>query len=237
MIAYPAIDLRDNRVVQLVGGRIENEKISLPDPLAVAQQWVAAGFTALHVVDLDAALGHGNNRAAIAGIIETVDVPVHVGGGIRTDHDVEYWLQRGAARVIVGTRAVEDAAWRRKLTSLHEERVIIAADVRDGSVVTRGWQQTTSLEIGEFIASLNDDNLAGVLVTDVSREGQMTGVDAVLFGRLASSTTHPLIAAGGIRDERDLHALAGCGVAGAVLGMSLYQGSIDPASVTTVFTA
>jgi phosphoribosylformimino-5-aminoimidazole carboxamide ribotide isomerase len=237
VIAYAAIDLRDNRVVQLVGGRVENEKISLPDPLAIAEHWVRAGFTALHVVDLDAALGTGSNREAIAHIIDNIDVPVHVGGGIRTDADVEYWLHRGAARVIVGTRAVEDAEWRHKMAAIHQGRLIVAADVRDRVVVTRGWAAATSLEIGSFVASLNADELGGVLVTDVDREGQMTGVDVALFEGLANVTSHPLIAAGGIRDLADLHELYGAGASGAVLGMALYQGAIDPASIATVFAA
>lgn len=237
MIAYAAIDLRDNRVVQLVGGRVENEKISLPDPVAVAQKWVSAGFAALHIVDLDAAFGAGSNRDVITSIIQSAAVPVQVGGGVRTDTDVDYWIEQGAARVIVGTRAIEDAAWRKATTHRHPGRIIVAADVRDGAVVTRGWQETTSLEIVAFVNSLDPEPLAGILVTDVSREGQMTGIDTSLFSRLTTSTKHPLIAAGGIRDEADLHALAGAGVAGAVLGMALYQGAVDPSVITPVYAA
>jgi phosphoribosylformimino-5-aminoimidazole carboxamide ribotide isomerase len=235
VIAYAAIDLRGGRVVQLVGGRVEDEKISLPDPLAVALGWTRRGFAALHIVDLDGALESGSNRDVMARIIERVDVPVQVGGGIRSEDDVAYWLDRGAARVIVGTRAVEEAAWRKHVTRRFKDRVIVAADVRDRAIVTRGWTAATSLEINAFISSINDDPLCGVLVTDVSREGQMTGADTELFGELVKESVHPLIAAGGIRDESDLRGLAAVGVAGAVLGMALYQGAIDPASVAAAY--
>ena len=237
MIAYAAIDLRDNRVVQLVGGRFENEVLSLADPLSIAQQWVGAGFAALHIVDLDAALGLGSNRQVIREIIESVDVPVQVGGGIRTNEDVQHWIGAGADRVIVGTRAVEDAKWRKDVAAWYPGRIIVAADVRDGVVVTRGWQQTTSLEIDAFLSSLKDEPLAAVLVTDVSREGQMSGIDTALFARLVTLTPHCLIAAGGIRDEQDLHALSAAGASGAVLGMALYQGAVNPAAITPVYAA
>jgi phosphoribosylformimino-5-aminoimidazole carboxamide ribotide isomerase len=235
LIAYAAIDLRGGRVVQLVGGRVEQESISWPDPLDVAQRWVDEGFAALHIVDLDAALAAGSNRDIIEVLIKNVRVPVQVGGGVRDDQSVQHWLDAGAAKVIVGTRAVEDATWRHNIAEKHPHQLIVAADVRDGHVVTRGWQAATSHEGESFVASLNTDALAGVLVTDVSREGQMLGIDQPLFRRLSRASHHPVIAAGGIRDEQDLHALANAGVAGAVLGMALYQGAIDPAVITPVY--
>lgn len=237
MIAYAAIDLRGGRVVQLVGGRVEDEQVSWANPVAVAQQWQAAGFAALHIVDLDAALGTGSNRAQVEEILRSVSVPVQVGGGVRDDASVRQLLDAGAARVIVGTRAVEDDAWRRSLAQRHPGRIVVAADVRGGQVVTRGWQESTSHESETFVTTLNDDPLAAVLVTDVSREGQMIGIDEPLFRRLATAARHPLIAAGGIRDTADLYALAACGAAGAVLGMALYRGAVDPAVIAPEFAA
>jgi phosphoribosylformimino-5-aminoimidazole carboxamide ribotide isomerase len=237
LIAYAAIDLRGGRVVQLVGGRVEREALSLPDPVAIARQWETAGFAALHVVDLDAALGSGSNRQHVEAIIRAVRVPVQVGGGLRDDESVAELLDAGAARVIVGTRAIEDADWRRRMAEKHRERIVVAADVRDGVVVTRGWQQATSHESDALVAALDNEPLAAVLVTDVSREGQMLGANAELFEQLVHATSLPLIAAGGIRDIADLRRLAGCGVAGAVLGMSLYRGAIDPADIATEFAA
>ncbi len=237
MIAYAAIDLRGGRVVQLVGGRVEAEQISLPDPVAVAQQWEQAGFRALHVIDLDAALGTGDNRKHIEQIISNVAVPVQVGGGMRDDAAVERMVAAGAARVIVGTRAVEDAAWRTAIAERFPQRIVVAADIRDGRVVTRGWQEATSHESAPFVESLDFEPLAAVLVTDVTREGQMLGIDETLFKDLVSSTRHPLIAAGGIRDARDLEQLAACGAAGVVLGMALYRGAVDARATAREFAA
>lgn len=235
MIVWAALDLRGGRVVQLVGGRPEDERVSLPDPLAVAFRWIDEGFEALHIIDLDAALGTGDNRSLICDIVTAVDVPVQVGGGLRDDAAVDAILDAGAARAIVGTRAVEDRAWLDVLAERHAGRLVVAADVRDGSVVTRGWTERADVAGETFVRGLDDVDLAGVLVTDVSREGSMGGVDADLFARLVRATSHPLLAAGGIGTIEDLKALRDAGAAGAVLGMSLYTGAITAEAVAQEF--
>jgi len=237
MIVWAAIDLRAGRVVQLVGGRPEDERVSLPDPLAVARRWVDEGFDALHVVDLDAALGEGGNHAAIVAILDAVSVPVQVGGGLRDDAAVARVLDAGAARAIVGTRAVEDRAWLEDLVVRHPARIVVAADVRDGSIVTRGWRATADIAGDDFVRGLDTLDLAGILVTDVSREGQLTGVDVARFHALVAATQHPIIAAGGIANIEDLRLLESAGAAGAVIGMSLYTGSITAESITREFAA
>lgn len=235
MIALAAVDLREGRAVQLVGGRPEHQRVGLPDAAAVAREWEEAGFPALHVVDLDAALGKGDNRRTIEAIVGAAGVPVQVGGGVRDDAVADSLLFLGAARIIVGTRAVEDREWLESLCARHPDRVIVAADMRDGEIVTRGWTQAARLDAGRFIASLDALPLAGVLVTDVSREGQMVGVDAARFAELVTMTRHPLQAAGGIAGMDDLRKLAAAGVAAAVLGMALYTGAIRPDEVVREF--
>lgn len=230
MIVYAAIDLRGGRVVQLVGGRPEEERIALADPVAIARQWVEHGFRALHVIDLDAALGSGDNRVAIAELLGAVEVPVQVGGGIRDEDAVDDWIAAGAARVIVGTRAVEDRLWLERIAQRHPARIVVAADVRGDFIVTRGWTEETALDAAAFLRTLDALPLAGVLVTDVSREGSMRGIDAARFRALAGATRHGLIAAGGIGAPADLHALRIAGAAGAVLGMSLYTGAVTAAA-------
>lgn len=237
MIVYAAIDLRGGRVVQLVGGRPEHEKVSWPDPVAVARRWQDAGFPALHVVDLDAALGSGSNREAIVRILESVDVPVQVGGGVRDDAAADALFAAGAGRVIVGTRGIEDPDWLGQLAARYPYRVTLAADVRHGEVVTRGWTEGTGIDALALLDRLDATPLAGVLVTDVSREGQMVGVDEEAFRALASATSHPLTAAGGIGSEADLRALSHAGCAGAVLGMALYTGAVDPARLAQEYAA
>jgi phosphoribosylformimino-5-aminoimidazole carboxamide ribotide isomerase len=237
VIPYAALDLRGGRVVQLVGGRPGTERVNLPDPVAVALEWADAGFPWLHVVDLDAALGDGSNRDLILDVVHVLDIPVQVGGGVRDETAAADLLAAGAARVIVGTRAVEDPAWLGNLASRHPGRIVVAADVRDDRIVTRGWTADGGLDARTFLDSLQQHDLAGVLVTDVSREGSMVGIDDARFTSLAAATRHPLLAAGGIGGIEDVRTLARCGAAGAVLGMALYTGAVDARALTREFAA
>jgi phosphoribosylformimino-5-aminoimidazole carboxamide ribotide isomerase len=232
-----AVDLRAGRAVQLVGGRYDAERVGLPDPVAVARDWEAAGFPALHVIDLDAALGRGDNRPAIRGILAGCQVPVQVGGGVRDDETADALLDLGAARVIAGTRAVEDRAWLERLCARHPGRIVVAADVRDGEVVTRGWTARAGVGGEAFIASLDVLPIAAVLVTDVTREGSMVGADTERFAVLVHASRHPLQAAGGIGGLDDLRALAEAGAAAVVLGMALYTGALDTGAVLREFAS
>lgn len=231
MIVYPAIDLKAGRVVQWIGGSPESERLSLPDPVAVSRRFLQAGFAALHLVDLDAALGKGSNRRELRAVIEAAGVPVQVGGGIRDRAAIDAWLAAGASRVIIGTRAVTDPAWLRETTVALPGRLLVAADVRDGEVVTHGWTRSSGRTIEEFLATVEDFALAGLLITDVGREGSLRGIDAPMFANLANATTLPIIAAGGVGDIDDLRALDGAGIAGAVVGTALYTGAVDPGAV------
>jgi phosphoribosylformimino-5-aminoimidazole carboxamide ribotide isomerase len=233
MIAYAAMDLRGGRVVQLVGGRPEAERVSLPDPAAVAAQWLGCGFAALHVVDLDAALGQGDNRAAVDVIIRAAAaVPVQVGGGIRSSSAADALLRAGAARVVVGTRAVEDRPWLERLAARWPGRVVVAADVRGEEVVIRGWTEGAGVKAEQFLTGASARRLAGVLVTDVAREGRDAGSrcsDVPAAGRRQSA---PADRVWELR-WRDLRELAATGVAGVVLGMALYTGALDAAAIAT----
>jgi phosphoribosylformimino-5-aminoimidazole carboxamide ribotide isomerase len=232
MIVYAAIDLRGGRVVQLVGGRPEDERVSLPDPPGVARGWIDAGFTALHVVDLDAALGVGSNAAAVDQVIAASrGARVQVAGGVRTTERVEALLDAGADAVVVGTRGVQEPAWLEEIAARWPGRIVLAADVRGDDVVIRGWTAAAGITVAMLLARIAALPLAGVLVTDVAREGQMTGADAVRFSHLAATSTHPVLASGGIAGADDLAALARTGVAGAIVGMALYTGALDAAAI------
>jgi phosphoribosylformimino-5-aminoimidazole carboxamide ribotide isomerase len=228
---WAAIDLRGGEAVQLVGGDPGDERVRLPHPAAVARRWIDAGFTHVHVVDLDAALGEGHNGDAIAAVAEAVEgrALLQVGGGLRDGDAVERVLRAGADRAMVGTRAVEDRAWLERAVERFPDRLVIAADVRGDVVVSRGWTESTGRDAAELLASLDALPLAGVLVTDVSREGRQAGIDARRFRHMAGATRHPVIAAGGVTTTADLGALRDAGIAGAVLGMALYSGRLDPA--------
>lgn len=236
MRIYPAIDLRGGRVVQLVGGEPEAERIHLADPLAVARRWLQAGFTGLHLVDLDAALGDGSNRELVEKLLAEVEAEMQVGGGIRDEGDVSRLLGAGAARVILGTRAVADPGWLAELAHEHPGRLVAAADIRDGRVLTHGWRRASEVSAEEHLERLDSLPLAGVLVTDVAREGRAEGVAAHRFADLARLSDLPLLAAGGIAGLDDLRALRDAGVAGAVIGMALYTGALDAGAVAREFS-
>jgi phosphoribosylformimino-5-aminoimidazole carboxamide ribotide isomerase len=236
MIAIPAIDLREGACVQLVGGAYEQERVRLDNPVAVARKWVDSGFRHLHVVDLDAATGAGDNTAVIDAILDDADAEVRVGGGVRSRERVDDLLAAGAARVIVGTRAIENPDWLAELVASHPGTVIVAADVRERKVVTHGWTRSQALDVQDLLAEIEHLALAGVLVTAVHREGQMVGPDLSLMQDLTESTDLPIIASGGIANRDDLCALEHRGVAAAVIGMALYTGALDPVAVAQEFS-
>lgn len=237
--AVPAVDLKGGRCVQLVGGRPDDERVSLPDPEAVARRWREAGFGALHVVDLDAALGQGDHLELIGRLVEAArrgsdeapPVSIQVGGGIRDGQRVAEVLEAGADRIIVGTRALEDPAWRDALARRHPGQVVVAADVRGGQVLSRGWTESTGLEVTEFLQGLAELPLAGILCTDVGREGKVKGIDRASVGAVLAASPHPVWISGGVSTLAELDFLAESGARGAVLGMALYTGALDPDEV------
>lgn len=231
MIAVPAVDVRGGRCVQLVGGRPEEERVSLPDPVAVAERWHAAGFGALHLVDLDAALGTGDNLALVEAVVQATPAEVQVGGGVRDDHRAARLLAAGAARVIVGTRALDDPEWLEALAERHPGRVMVAPDTRGGCILRRGWTEETALELGPYVEGLAGLPLAGVLNTDVGREGRMEGIDRDAVAATVAASPHPVWISGGVSSLDDLEHIARVGAAGAVLGMALYTGALEPAEV------
>jgi len=231
MIVAPAVDLRGGRCVQLVGGVPGSEQVSLPDPVAVAERWWATGFGTLHVVDLDAALGDGDNQETLRAVLQATDAQTQVGGGLRSESAVQAVLDLGADRAIVGTRAVEDADWLGAVSATFADRLVVAADVRDGQVLTRGWQADSMLALEEFLDRLEGLPLAGLLVTDVGREGKLEGVDADHVRRVVGRASHPVWISGGVTDIEDIGILASAGAHGAVVGMALYQERMDAAAV------
>ena len=227
MIVTPAIDLRDGKCVQLVGGAYEHEVISLDDPVSVAIDWERRGFETLHVVDLDAATGSGSNRLLMESILRSTSAQVQVGGGLRSTEAVARVLDRGASNAVVGTRAIENEDWLVRMTGLYPQRIVVAADVRGRRIQVRGWQQSSTTSLDTLIGVLDRLPLAGILVTAVHREGAMLGPDLDLLEHVIRISSHPIQAAGGIRNTDDLRALSDAGVSRAVVGMALYTGALD----------
>lgn len=228
MLAIPAIDLREGHVVQLVGGAYDQEHVRLADPLRVARQWATIGYSRLHIVDLDAATGRGSNRDAITQILWDAAATLQVGGGVRTEDDVRTLLDTGAAFVVLGTRALEDPDWLGRIAEANPGRCILAADVRERKVTTRGWARTLARDVLQVVEDVASLPLAGLLVTAVHCEGLMRGTDLPLMEEVAEASPFPVFASGGIGSLADLRALEDRGVAAAVVGMALYTGAIDP---------
>jgi phosphoribosylformimino-5-aminoimidazole carboxamide ribotide isomerase len=235
MIVIPALDLRDGKCVQLVGGSYDREKIRLDDPVAVADHWEKAGFRRLHVVDLDAATARGSNTEVIRRILESRRSVVQVGGGIRKLEQITRLISAGVERVVLGTRALNEPAWAKEVAMIHPKRVIVAIDIRDGEILTRGWTGTHQRSLEEVLDSLAGLPLHGLLVTAVHLEGLMEGTDLELMKRVVEKTKFAVYASGGIGTMDDLRALATTGVAGVVVGMALYTGALNPVEILAEF--
>ena len=227
MIVIPAIDLREGACVQLVGGSYEDERVRLADPLAVAARWSALGFRRLHVVDLDAATGRGDQRALVRRLIEGSGLEVQAGGGVRDERAIEELLAAGAAAVIVGTRAIRDPEWLAVAAGRFPGKLLVAADARGGEIVVEGWARGAGVDLLERLRALDPLPLAGVLVTVVDREGRVEGTDLELLGAAIAATRHPVHAAGGIAGADEIERLERLGAHAVVLGMGLYTGALD----------
>jgi phosphoribosylformimino-5-aminoimidazole carboxamide ribotide isomerase len=234
VILYPAIDLKGGRCVRLTEGRLDSETVFNEDPAAQAALFQKAGFTWLHVVDLDgSASGKPEHAGAIAAILAATSAPVQVGGGVRSMETVTYWLQAGATRVILGTAAVRDPAMVREAAREYPERIAVALDSRDGRVAVSAWTEQTDVSVIEQAKQFEGAGVAALIVTDIGRDGLKTGVNVAFTGQVADAVSIPVIASGGVRSVDDIVALKarpGRAIHGAIIGRALYDGDIDPAA-------
>lgn len=227
MMIYPAIDLLGGKVVRMRGGRLGTEWTVSEDPVGLAREWERRGAEALHLVDLDAALGLGQNRFLAAGIILAVRIPVQIGGGIRETQDVDGAMSIGASRVIVGTRGIEDPKWLEEQCSRRPGTLLLAVDARGTRIVVKGWTEETHLDVLTFAAQVESYGLGGLLYTNIAVEGQAEGVDWAPIERVLRGTKLPVIVAGGVTRLGEIARLRDLGAAGVVLGTALYKGELD----------
>jgi len=222
----PAVDVADGQAVRLVQGAAGSET-SYGDPLAAALAWQAAGAEWIHLVDLDAAFGRGSNAALLAGVVARLDIAVELSGGIRDDSSLAAALSTGCARVNVGTAALERPDWVRAIIAEHGERVAVGLDVRGTKLAARGWTREGG-DLDEALARLDGDGCARFVVTDVTKDGTLTGPNLDLLRTVCARTKRPVIASGGVSsldDLRAIAALAPLGVEGAIVGKALYTGA------------
>jgi phosphoribosylformimino-5-aminoimidazole carboxamide ribotide isomerase len=228
MILYPAIDLKDGQCVRLVRGDMAQATVFGDDPAAQAVSFAEAGAPWLHIVDLDGAFaGEPVNAAAVEAIVDAVDIPVQLGGGIRDLDTIEGWLERGVMRVILGTAAVRDPALVVAANRKWPGRVAVGIDARGGRVAVEGWARETDIEAIELARKFADTGVAAIIHTDIDRDGVLEGANVQATAALARAVSIPVIASGGVSSLSDIRALtAEMSIAGAIVGRALYDGRI-----------
>jgi phosphoribosylformimino-5-aminoimidazole carboxamide ribotide isomerase len=232
---YPAIDLKDGQCVRLQRGAMDQATVYSSDPAGQARAWQDAGFTWLHVVDLNGAFaGKPVNGAAVAAILTAATVPVQLGGGIRDMAGIEAWLAIGVRRVILGSAAVKNPALVRDACRAFPGRIVVGIDARDGLVATEGWAETSSIRARDLALSFEDAGVAAIVYTDISRDGMLSGLNLEQTVALADSLATPVIASGGVGGPQDLadlrRAAVGTRIEGVIVGRALYDGRIEPAA-------
>jgi len=230
MILYPAIDLKDGNCVRLIKGDMTKSTVFSESPASQARAFQDAGCEWLHLVDLNGAFaGEPVNGAAVEAILAATDVPAQLGGGIRDMATIERWVERGIARVILGTVAVENPDLVREAAKTFPGKVAVGIDARNGRVATKGWAEETDVMVTDLARSFEDAGVAAIIYTDINRDGAMQGPNVAATAALANAVDIPVIASGGVSSMADLEALRGCGAPlnGAISGRALYDGAID----------
>lgn len=238
MILFPAIDLKDGQCVRLKLGDMQQATVFNDSPAAQAKAFENQGFEYLHVVDLNGAFaGASVNGAAVDAILGAVNMPVQLGGGIRSLADIDSWLERGIARVILGTVAVRDPALVKEAAARFPGRVAVGIDARGGRVAVEGWAETSELSAEELARRFEGAGVAAIIYTDIDRDGVLAGINWEGTLALARAVSIPVIASGGLASLDDIRRLAQPDAAvleGAISGRALYDGRIDPAQALAI---
>lgn len=222
----PAVDVKDGRAVRLVQGELDKESI-YGAPLEVALEFQAAGAEWLHLVDLDAAFGRGSNATLLAEVVLALDIKVELSGGIRDDESLKRALATGCTRVNLGTAALEDPEWTAKVIAQHGDRIAVGLDVRGTTLAARGWTKEGG-ELFETLERLDRNGCSRYIVTDVAKDGTLTGPNLELLKSVCAATSAPVVASGGVSSLADIAAIAALvelGVEGSIVGKALYAGA------------
>ncbi|MFN3521373.1 MAG: 1-(5-phosphoribosyl)-5-[(5-phosphoribosylamino)methylideneamino]imidazole-4-carboxamide isomerase [Phenylobacterium sp.] len=238
MILYPAIDLKDGQCVRVLHGDLDTATVFNTSPADQATKFADAGFQWIHVVDLNGAVqGKAVNASAVEAILESVSIPVQLGGGIRSLADIERWIEAGVSRVILGTVAVREPEIVKQAARRWPEQIAVSVDVRKGKVAVQGWTEDSDLDAVTVARRFEDVGVGALIITDIDRDGALMGFNVEAFGAIADAVAIPVIAAGGLASVDDIVKLRereGVPIAGAVLGRALYTGAIRPAEALKV---
>ncbi len=228
MKIFPAIDLRGGKVVRLLKGDYDQMTVYSDDPLAICKGFKAAGAEYLHVVDLDGAKdGTTENFEVIKQLVKEGGLKVEVGGGIRNEEVIKRYIEIGVLRVILGTIAVTDPGFVKKMTAKYKDKIAVGVDIKDGMVATHGWTKVSELECFDFCRTLSSFGVQTVICTDISKDGLLAGTNLELYKRLGAEFSLDIVASGGVTTLDDVKALSDMGIYGAILGKALYAGKID----------
>jgi phosphoribosylformimino-5-aminoimidazole carboxamide ribotide isomerase len=232
MILFPAIDLKGGQCVRLLRGEMDRATVYNSDPVAQARDFAAAGFEWLHLVDLDGAVtGRAVNGAAVEAILKAISLPVQLGGGIRDETAIAFWLERGVRRVILGTVALRDPDLVKRACRAWPGRIVVGIDARGGKVAVEGWAETSETTALDLARRFEDAGVAAIVYTDIDRDGALEGVNVAATAALATSLSTPVIASGGVASLADIEALLPhevSGIAGVICGRALYDGRVEP---------
>jgi phosphoribosylformimino-5-aminoimidazole carboxamide ribotide isomerase len=231
MIIIPAIDLKNGKCVRLAQGRMDKETVFSDDPAYIARQWAADGAELIHVVDLDGAFKKSpQNLASIRRIIESVDVPIQVGGGIRNQDTVKTFIELGVKKVIIGTQAIKDPEFVKEMCRLFPGRIVVGIDARNGMAAVEGWTRTTRVKALDLAKSFEDCSVAAINFTDIHRDGMQTGPNIEETRRIAEAVSVPVVASGGVSTIQDIANLMDIeekGVTGVITGRALYTRTLN----------
>jgi phosphoribosylformimino-5-aminoimidazole carboxamide ribotide isomerase len=231
MILFPAIDLKDGKCVRLVRGLMDQATVFNDHPADQARAFVAQGFQYLHLVDLNGAFeGRPVNAGAVDAILDAIDIPVQLGGGIRDLATIGTWLEKGVTRVIIGTAAVKNPALVIEACKKFPGRIAVGLDAKDGRVAVEGWAEVSDLTVLDMARRFEDAGVSAIIYTDIARDGVLEGLNIEATVALANAISIPVIASGGLSSIEDIHRLidARCdGLEGAISGRALYDGRID----------
>ena len=227
MVIYPAIDIKDKSCVRLTQGAYDKVIVYEKDPVKVAKKWEKMGAQILHIVDLDGAKdGERSNGSVVKEILENINIPIQLGGGIRDENEIKTLLDLGVSGVIIGTVAVKNPPWIKEMIEKYGDKIIVSIDALKGLIATNGWQEVSDIKAIDFIKELKSYGLSRIVYTDIEKDGMLIGPNFLIYEELAKNVSIEVIASGGVTSLEDIKRLKAMNMYGAIVGKALYDGKL-----------